>query len=289
MIPYDFNAPAEDYPDMQLTRKKDYDYIDVLYTDDRFQMYVLYYAGSAAAAPLIQRPLGKLVWNWGGLVVLDWDPSIPDAVHKIRSTTFDPGIKQGQIFTPAQQNMNSVVTMNGNVDVGSPKEGVPCPGGIPFTDNPIDSSREFVKYHYKDFLRRDPNGERDAQGNYIPGKEPDPTGWNFWTSNISQCIFDLDCVHARRVNTGLAFFYSSEFIKSDPIMANPPGTPGFDAPTYNRQFVYYCYIHYLGRDPNFDIEGWNFWTSDLNSNGDYFHIIDSFQLSNEYRNQRSFQ
>lgn len=289
MIPYDFNVPAEDYPDMQLTRKKDYDYIDVLYTDDRFQMYVLYYAGNDAGAPLIQRPLGKLAWNWGGLAVLDWDPNIPDAVHKIRSSNADPATRTGEIFTPAQQNMNSVITMNGNVE-SLPVDGTPCPGGVPFTDNPIDSSREFVKYHYKDFLDRDPNGEPDGNGGYIPGKEPDPTGWNFWTSNISQCVFDLTCVRFKRISTGLAFFQSAEFMQDDPIMANGPGTPNFNREAYNHEFVYWCYIAYLHKLP--DQEGWDYWTGVLNSGSDsdnYSHMIDAFQVSDDYRNKRTFQ
>jgi hypothetical protein len=69
-------------------------------------------------------------------------------------------------------------------------------------------------------------------------------------------------------------------------MANPPGSAGFNAPVYNRAFVKYCYIYYLGRDPNDDLEGWDFWTRNLNSNGNYYHMIDSFQLSSEYRDGR---
>ncbi|MBA3356642.1 MAG: hypothetical protein H0U18_12050 [Pyrinomonadaceae bacterium] len=53
-------------------------------------------------------------------------------------------------------------------------------------------------------------------------------------SQISQCVFDLNCIHARRINTGLAFFYSGEFIQTDPDMASPPGSPGFNPAVYNR-------------------------------------------------------
>jgi hypothetical protein len=191
--------------------------------------------------------------------------------------------RSGQIFTPSLQNMNSVVTMHGNVRP-SPEENppnVPCPGGPPLTQNPIDSSRQFVKYHYEDFLRRNPNG---VEGD--PRQPEDIRGWNYWTANISQCIFDLNCIHAQRINTGLAFFYSSEFVGSDPDMVNPPGSPGFNPPVYNRAFVKHCYIFYLGRDPITDPEGWEFWTRNLNSNGDYYHMIDASQVSGEYRNGR---
>jgi hypothetical protein len=141
-----------------------------------------------------------------------------------------------------------------------------------------------VKYHYLDFLGRDPNG---VEGD--PHQPPDIRGWNYWTSTISQCVFDLNCIHSQRINTGLAFFYSSEFIGTDPDMANPPGSPGFNPPVYNRAFVRYCYLKYLQRDPQFDTDGgWDFWTKVLNSNGNYAQIIDAFQLSTDYRDRRLF-
>ena len=281
---YEFGFPTDDSPGRALTVFNDWDFVDSLYVDDYFEMYVLYYTLNQTT-PAIQRPLGKLAWNWGGLVVFDWNGT--NAIHTIRYSNAPATSRTGEIFPPALQNMNSVVPMQGNV-TNIPEDGLQCPDGPPLTNNRIDSSREFVKYHYIDFLGRDPNGEEDANGNWIPGKEPDPIGWNFWTSGISQCIFDLNCVHVKRVQTGLAFFYSSEFISGDPDMANPPGSPGFNAPVYNRAFVKHCYIHYLGRHPINDIEGWDFWTEDLNNNGNYFKMIDAFQLSTDYRG-RPFQ
>jgi len=156
---------------------------------------------------------------------------------------------------------------------------VPCPGGPPLTNNNIDSSRVFVKYHYLDFLGRDPAGDQSHP--------PDLVGWNFWTSGISECVFDLNCIHGKRIATGLAFFYSGEFIQTDPDMANPPGSPGINPAIYNRRFVYWCYQKYLHRDPTGD-PGWDFWTNDLNSNGDYSHMIDAFQLSGDYRDRPFF-
>jgi hypothetical protein len=242
------------------------EFIDVLYIDDRFEMYVVYFTGSNPAAPVFQRPVGKLAWNWGGLVVLDWNGQ--DSIPHLRYSNASPGQRTG---TAA----NSMVTMQGkvhnNVDV-------PCPGGPPLTDNNIDSSRIFVKYHYIDFLARDPAGDQTHQA--------DPVGWNFWTSTISQCVFDLNCIHSQRIGTGMAFFYSAEFIGTDPDMANPPGSFGFNPAVYNRRFVYWCYKKYLLREP--DLEGWNFWTDSLNSDGNYSHIIDAFQLSGQYRDRPFF-
>jgi len=267
---------AEDPPGRALTGFVDYHFLDTLYIDERFETYVVYFTGNNPANPPIQRPLGKLVWKWGGLVVFDWNGN--DAVHKIRFSNAPPASLVGQIFAPAMQNASSMVTMHGNVTGNNPN--LPCPGGPAVTNNPIDSSREFVKYHFIDFLGRNPAGDATHASDLV--------GWNFWTSGISQCVFDLNCVHSKRVNTGLAFFYSGEFINSDPDMANPPGTPGFNPGVYNRKFVYWLYQKYLGRDPTGD-PGWDFWTNDLNSNGNYAHIVDAFQSSTEYRDQRQFQ
>jgi hypothetical protein len=225
-------------------------------------MYLVYYSGSDPYNPPIQRPLGKYAWNWGGLVVFDWNGS--DAVHRERYSN------------PVLSSPSSTLPLRPPVH----HDEVRCPDGSPFTNNPIDSSRVFVKYHYIDFLGRNPAGDATHPADLV--------GWNYWTSGISQCVFDLNCIHSNRVNTGLAFFYSGEFINSDPEMANPPGTPGFNPAVYNRRFVYWCYRKYLGRDPTGD-PGWDFWTNDLNSSGNYAHAIDAFQSSTEYRDQRQFQ
>jgi len=91
---------------------------------------------------------------------------------------------------------------------------VPCPSHPPLTENRIDSSRTQVKWFYVDLL----------------GRSPDPSGWDDWTSVTAQCVFDLGCIQNTRTNTALGFFFSGEFIQriapTDPVMANPPGSPG---------------------------------------------------------------
>jgi len=52
----------------------------------------------------------------------------------------------------------------------------------------------FVKYHYLDFLERNPAGDATHP--------PDLVGWNFWTSGISECVFDLNCIHGKRMPQG---------------------------------------------------------------------------------------
>ena len=61
--------------------------------------------------------------------------------------------------------------------------------------NPIDTSRFFVKLHYLDFLNR----------------EPDQSGWDFWTNNINNCAPQPSCIDAQRINTSAAYFLSIEF------------------------------------------------------------------------------
>ena len=205
----------DDSPGQALTHFNDDEFVDAVYVDDRAEMYLVYYSGVDPYNPPIERPLGKYAWNWGGLVVFDWNGN--DAVHHLRATN------------PVLSSPSSTFPLT----VPVRKDEVPCPDGSPFTNNPIDSSRVFVKYHYIDFLGRNPAGDATHAADLV--------GWDFWTSGISQCVFDLNCVHSKRVNTGLAFFYSGEFINSDPDMANPPGTPGFNPAIYNRKFVYWCY------------------------------------------------
>lgn len=62
----------------------------------------------------------------------------------------------------------------------------------------IDDASAFVYYHYMDFLAR----------------EPDQSGWNWWTSQITQCGSNQGCIDAQRVNVSKAFFESIEFQNS---------------------------------------------------------------------------
>ena len=61
--------------------------------------------------------------------------------------------------------------------------------------NPIDTARFFVRLHYLDFLNR----------------EPDQSGWDFWTNNITNCAPQPSCTDIQRLNTSAAYFLSIEF------------------------------------------------------------------------------
>jgi hypothetical protein len=59
----------------------------------------------------------------------------------------------------------------------------------------IDSPDYFVRQHYLDFL----------------GREPDESGFNFWSNQILSCGSDTACIDRRTVNVSAAYFFSIEF------------------------------------------------------------------------------
>jgi alpha-tubulin suppressor-like RCC1 family protein len=61
--------------------------------------------------------------------------------------------------------------------------------------NPIDDARVFARQQYLDFL----------------GREPDPSGWDFWTNEITSCGTNQSCIEVKRINVSGAFFLSVEF------------------------------------------------------------------------------
>ena len=63
------------------------------------------------------------------------------------------------------------------------------------TNNPLDTPEYFVRQHYIDFLNR----------------EPDESGFNFWSDQMISCGADAVCLDRRRVNVSAAYFLSIEF------------------------------------------------------------------------------
>jgi subtilisin-like proprotein convertase family protein len=61
--------------------------------------------------------------------------------------------------------------------------------------NAIDTADFFVRQHYVDFL----------------GREPDESGFNFWSNQISSCGSDAACIERRTINVSAAYFLSIEF------------------------------------------------------------------------------
>ena len=134
---------------------------------------------------------------------------------------------------------------------------------VPF--NPIDTSTDFVAWHYRDFLLRG----------------PDPGGLNFWAGIINQCGVDAACEDGTRANVSRAFWESGEFQSRGDVQASGLLTGNPAHPYDNRQFIRWCYLNYLRREP--DAGGWAFWEGQLNSHGDYNAIIRAFLYSADYR------
>ncbi len=65
----------------------------------------------------------------------------------------------------------------------------------PLPLNPIDDAQYFVRRHYLDFLNR----------------EPDQSGFAFWTREILACGDDAGCIEVKRINDSASFFLSIEF------------------------------------------------------------------------------
>jgi hypothetical protein len=59
----------------------------------------------------------------------------------------------------------------------------------------IDMPEYFVRQHYLDFL----------------GREPDESGFNFWSDQILSCGANADCREQRTINVSAAYFLSIEF------------------------------------------------------------------------------
>ncbi|HSQ23176.1 MAG TPA: PQQ-dependent sugar dehydrogenase, partial [Pyrinomonadaceae bacterium] len=94
--------------------------------------------------------------------------------------------------------------------------------------NPIDSTNFLVYQHYLDFLNR----------------QPDPSGFQFWTNNITSCGANPGCLEVQRINTSASFFLSIEFNETGLLayLTNKAAFGNMSAPnppvplTYN-QFV----------------------------------------------------
>ncbi|MCU1268033.1 MAG: hypothetical protein JWM21_4351 [Acidobacteria bacterium] len=65
----------------------------------------------------------------------------------------------------------------------------------PLTPNALDTAQFFVWQHYRDFLSRD----------------PDSSGLDYWTSQITNCGSDAACIHSQRIGVSAAFFIELEF------------------------------------------------------------------------------
>ena len=123
----------------------------------------------------------------------------------------------------AEGNESFTITLTNATGNGSTL-GSPAKTSVTITDNDavngmnsVDNDSFFVRQHYLDFLNR----------------EPDPSGFAFWTNEINSCGSDVQCIEVKRINVSAAFFLSIEFQETGYLVyrmykaayGNVPGTP----------------------------------------------------------------
>jgi hypothetical protein len=79
--------------------------------------------------------------------------------------------------------------------IGNRTEAVFTATPLAVTANPLDTPEYFVRQHYLDFL----------------GREPDESGFNYWSDQVLDCGGDAACVEVKRINVSAAYFLSIEF------------------------------------------------------------------------------
>jgi hypothetical protein len=145
---------------------------------------------------------GYRVGNWGSPVQGGSDFSVDALIEK-----FNGG--SAQVLTNTAQIYDLGNIAAGNYSFTFKNSGMTVKvwdfsvSFLPPPDNLIDDARQFVRWQYKDFL----------------GREPDGPGWDHWTGEITMCSnaanrfpgeTDPQCVERKRANTSAAFFLSPE-------------------------------------------------------------------------------
>jgi hypothetical protein len=86
------------------------------------------------------------------------------------------------------------------------------------TTNPIDEAEYFVRQHYLDFLNR----------------EPDAGGLGYWSSQISACGNDEQCIRSKRIDVSGAFFVELEFQQTGSVVYRLHKAAYGQRPTYTQ-------------------------------------------------------
>ncbi|HXI22604.1 MAG TPA: PA domain-containing protein [Pyrinomonadaceae bacterium] len=127
--------------------------------------------------------------------------------------------------------------------------------------NPIGDNPFFVRQQYLDFLNR----------------QPDSSGFAFWTNNIFNCGLDQQCVEVHRINGSAAFFLSIEFQDTGNLVykmwkagfrdINPPTVP---VPVRRVNFI--RDMQTAQSTPNQIIVGQGNWQANLEANKQAFAL-----------------
>lgn len=114
--------------------------------------------------------------------------------------------------------------------------------------NPVDTSEYFVRQHYLDFL----------------GREPDESGFNFWSDQILECGNDTNCIERRRINVSAAYFLSIEFQQTGGLV------DGLYRASYSRRPLYSEFLPDTAIVARNVIVGWGDWSGQLEANKQAF-------------------
>lgn len=140
--------------------------------------------------------------------------SITDANGNYR---FESVLTNGSyVVTPARANFSFSPFNRSFAQVGSNTDASFTGNFASDAANPLDTAEYFVRQQYVDVL----------------GREPDESGFNYWSDQILGCGSDVLCVNARRRDIGAAFFIEQEF-------------------QLTGSFLYDAYAGLLGRKPAF--------------------------------------
>ena len=104
--------------------------------------------------------------------------------------------------------------------------------------NPVDTPEYFVRQHYLDFL----------------GREPDESGFNFWSNQILECDGDSECIERRTINVWAAYFLSIEFQQTGGLV------DGLYRASYGRRAMYAEFMpdaQLVGRNVVVGTAGWS--------------------------------
>jgi hypothetical protein len=99
------------------------------------------------------------------------------------------------VITPSRANFSFSPTERSLSQLGNSTDAPFSAISAGTANNPLDTPEYFVRQHYVDFLNR----------------EPDESGFNFWSDQIIGCGNDPVCIERKRVNVSAAYFLSIEF------------------------------------------------------------------------------